>query len=164
MRIILSSLFVLFLFTFNSCSKKPIEDVTQSALTDMLVGNWKVVSVKYTQEFGVATMSNKSSQAFGTFTFTGDSTYHNVSYLYTVTIDDVSVDVPGQVSQHGYYSLVEDDEDQIEVNDRQSASIVRYETRVRTATSMTLIYEFKDVDVLSGAKIVDRYTFDLIKA
>lgn len=163
MRILLSSLFALSLFAFTSCSKQPIEDVTQAALENILVGTWKVASVKYTQEFGIASTTNTSFAASGNFTFTPDSTYHDVNYTYKITVEDVSVDVPGRVSQNGYYSLLESDDDKIEVIDRQSSSIVRYETRLRTASSMTLIYEFKDVEPTTGSKLVDRYTFSLVK-
>lgn len=163
MRILLSGLFALSLFTFTSCSKQPIEDVTQAALENILVGTWKVTSVKYTQELGIASSTNTSNTASGNFTFTPDSTYHDINYTYKISVENVSIDVPGQVSQNGYYSLLESDDDLIEVIDRQSSSIVRYETRLRTSSSMILIYEFKDVEPTTGAKIVDRYTFSLQK-
>ncbi len=164
MRILFSGLIAFSLFAISSCSKQPIEDVTQAALSDILVGNWKVTSVKYTQEIDVASLSYTSHQASGFFTFTEDSTYHDVNFTYKVAVDGQSVDIAGQTSQNGYYSLPEKDLDQIEVIDKQSSSIVRYETRLRTATSMTLIYQYIEYDAGTGFKLVDRYSFNLVKA
>jgi|TARA_R110002124_G_scaffold175581_5_gene343397 hypothetical protein len=163
MRILFAGLFAISLFASTSCSKQPIEDVSQAALAEILVGNWKVVSVKYTSEFGISAISYKSIQAVGSFTFTSDSTYHDVNFVYQFPVEGESVQVADQVSQNGYYSLVENDEDLIEVNDRQSSSIVRYNTRLRTASSMIIIYEFKDVDLTTGIKSVDRYSFEVVK-
>lgn len=164
MRVLFIGLIAFSLFAISSCSKQPIEDVTQAALSDIIVGNWKVATVKYTQEIDVASFSYTSHQQSGFFTFTEDSTYHNVNFTYKVAVDGEAIDFGGQTSQNGYYVLPEKDLDQIEVADQQSSSIVRYETRLRTAASMTLIYEYIEFDAVTGFKLVDRYSFDLIKA
>lgn len=163
MKTFLTSLFAISLFAFSSCSKQEIEDGNQAALVDILEGNWQVASVKYTQQIGLSSVTHTSTQANGAFTFTSDSTYHSVGFTYSLEAGGQVVNVPDQVSQNGYYSFVEKDEDEIQVVDQQSGSIVTYQTRLRTASSMTLDYEFKDTDIITGIKTVNRYTFTLAK-
>lgn len=163
MRII-TSLFLSIVFIANfSCSKQEIEDTVQSPLTDIIQGTWNVTSVKYRQEIGLAFFTHKSITQLGSFTFTADSTYHNVNFAYLFALNDSigTIPVGGNSNQNGYYSFAEDP-DKLDVQELTTGFPFVYETYNRTANTMTLIYEDRGTDV-NGVKLVDRYTFDLVK-
>lgn len=162
MRTIATLLTLCIALVISSCSKQPIEDEAQANLNEILIGTWNVGSVTYRFEQGTFFESYTSTAQNGSFTFTPDSTHHLVSFDFKRLVGEDLVPDTRQVDQHGLYAIINDDE--IDVDDQSSGTFFRYQTVNRTPNTMTLIYQEKDLDLATGIRTVDRYTFKLTKA
>jgi hypothetical protein len=153
-----------FALIFTSCSKQDISLPEQAALDAILIGEWKVESVKQRIETGPSFVTFTSDVAVGSFTFTPDSTYHSVNFAYSLP-NEIDPDVPliFNLNETRYGNYVISNADQLAVNEKSSNLIITYSTISRTETSMVLYYEFFTDIPGTSDKQKERYTFQLTK-
>ena len=161
MRFTFSLVIVFALALTTSCSKKPIEDVNQAALSDIIVGSWKVDAAKYRKEVGNGYVTFNGIATMGDVVFTTDSMDADITFFYKLpNVSDTIPPVPVNETLVGPYQIIS--EDDLVVNDVSSGAVT-VKTVNRTSTSMTLIYEFKSGNISTNNRIRDIYTYSLTK-